>query len=97
MLVVYAKTEPDKKEYGISTFIIERVSNLGFSCLCFYSSFGLTFCSFILPFQGMQGFSTGPKLDKLGMRGSSTGELIFDNCKVPGKQTSFISHSILKR
>ena len=30
------------------------------------------------------GFSTGPKLDKLGMRGSNTAELIFDNCKVPG-------------
>ena len=29
------------------------------------------------------GFRTGPKLDKLGMRGSSTGELVFDNCRVP--------------
>jgi len=29
------------------------------------------------------GFNTGPKLDKLGMRGSNTCELIFDNCKVP--------------
>jgi isovaleryl-CoA dehydrogenase len=34
--------------------------------------------------KGMAGFSTGPKLDKLGMRGSSTGELIFEDCKVPG-------------
>jgi isovaleryl-CoA dehydrogenase len=33
--------------------------------------------------RGMQGFSTGQKLDKLGMRGSDTGELIFDNCVVP--------------
>lgn len=31
------------------------------------------------------GFSSGPKLDKLGMRGSNTCELIFDNCKVPAK------------
>ena len=30
-----------------------------------------------------QGFSTGQKLDKLGMRGSNTGELIFENCWVP--------------
>jgi isovaleryl-CoA dehydrogenase len=30
-----------------------------------------------------EGFSTGPPLDKLGMRGSSTSELIFDNCAVP--------------
>lgn len=29
------------------------------------------------------GFSTAQKLDKLGMRGSSTAELIFENCKVP--------------
>ena len=30
-----------------------------------------------------EGFSTSPKLDKLGMRGSDTCELIFENCKVP--------------
>jgi isovaleryl-CoA dehydrogenase len=29
------------------------------------------------------GFSTAQKLDKLGMRGSDTSELIFDNCEVP--------------
>ncbi|MEL6196396.1 MAG: acyl-CoA dehydrogenase family protein, partial [Pseudomonadota bacterium] len=31
----------------------------------------------------MAGFSTGPKLDKLGMRGSNTCELIFENVEVP--------------
>lgn len=31
----------------------------------------------------MSGFSTAQKLDKLGMRGSSTCELVFDNCFVP--------------
>ncbi|ABE37594.1 isovaleryl-CoA dehydrogenase [Rhodopseudomonas pseudopalustris] len=30
-----------------------------------------------------KGFSTSPKLDKLGMRGSNTCELVFDNCEVP--------------
>jgi isovaleryl-CoA dehydrogenase len=30
-----------------------------------------------------EGFSTGPKLDKLGMRGSNTCELVFENCEVP--------------
>jgi isovaleryl-CoA dehydrogenase len=30
-----------------------------------------------------EGFSTGPKLDKLGMRGSNTCELIFSDCEVP--------------
>ncbi len=33
--------------------------------------------------RGFEGFTSGPKLDKLGMRGSGTSELIFDNCKVP--------------
>lgn len=33
----------------------------------------------------MPGFSTGIKLDKLGMRGSNTSELIFEDCKVPGE------------
>ena len=33
--------------------------------------------------KGMKGFSVGPKLDKLGMRGSNTGELIFEDCEVP--------------
>ncbi|MBL8569844.1 MAG: isovaleryl-CoA dehydrogenase [Phreatobacter sp.] len=30
-----------------------------------------------------KGFSCAQKLDKLGMRGSHTGELVFDNCEVP--------------
>ncbi len=29
------------------------------------------------------GFSRSPKLDKLGMRGSNTCELVFDNCEIP--------------
>ncbi|MCL6262662.1 isovaleryl-CoA dehydrogenase [Craterilacuibacter sp. RT1T] len=33
--------------------------------------------------KGMAGFSHGPKLDKLGMRGSNTYPLYFDNCEVP--------------
>ena len=33
--------------------------------------------------RGMKGFSTGPHFDKVGMRGSNTGELIFENCEVP--------------
>ncbi|MGY3886662.1 isovaleryl-CoA dehydrogenase [Aeromonas aquatica] len=32
---------------------------------------------------GTPGFTTAQKLDKLGMRGSSTCELVFDDCKVP--------------
>ena len=33
--------------------------------------------------RGMPGFSTAPKLDKLGMRGSDTCELVFEDCEVP--------------
>src|SRR5579863_3568117 len=33
--------------------------------------------------KGMAGFSTAPKLDKLGMRGSNTCELIFEDCELP--------------
>ena len=33
--------------------------------------------------KGMPGFSTAQKLDKLGMRGSDTCELLFDDCVVP--------------
>ena len=31
----------------------------------------------------MEGFSTAQKLDKLGMRGSDTCELVFEDCVVP--------------
>ena len=33
--------------------------------------------------KGKQGFSTAQKLDKLGMRGSNTCELVFENCEIP--------------
>src|SRR5262252_5167062 len=35
--------------------------------------------------KGFRGFSTAQKLDKLGMRGSDTGELIFEDCEVPAE------------
>ncbi|MGA3952847.1 isovaleryl-CoA dehydrogenase [Ralstonia nicotianae] len=35
--------------------------------------------------KGMKGFSVAQKLDKLGMRGSHTGELVFDNVEVPAE------------
>ncbi len=56
VLVVYAKTSPEKNHKGITAFLVEK---------------------------NMEGFSTSPKLDKLGMRGSPTCELVFDNCAVP--------------
>ena len=55
-LVVYAKTDPDAHQRGITAFLIEK---------------------------GFKGFSVAQKLDKLGMRGSHTGELVFQDCEVP--------------
>ena len=55
-LVVYAKTDMEAEQRGITAFLIER---------------------------DMAGFSAGQKLDKLGMRGSNTAELVFDNVEVP--------------
>ncbi|MBI4694724.1 MAG: acyl-CoA dehydrogenase family protein [Gammaproteobacteria bacterium] len=56
VLLVYAKTTPEKGAHGISAFIVEK---------------------------GFPGFSVAQKLVKMGFRGSQTGELVFDNCKVP--------------
>lgn len=56
VLVVYAKTSPERKQHGITAFLVEKT---------------------------FPGFSTSPKLDKLGMRGSPTCELVFQDCRVP--------------
>ncbi|MGS1095990.1 isovaleryl-CoA dehydrogenase [Aquamicrobium terrae] len=55
-LVVYTKTDPERKSRGITAFLIQK---------------------------DFKGFSVAQKLDKLGMRGSNTGELVFDNVEVP--------------
>jgi isovaleryl-CoA dehydrogenase len=36
--------------------------------------------------RGMKGFSVSQKLDKMGMRGSDTAELVFQDCEVPAGQ-----------
>jgi len=58
VLVVYAKTEPEKNQHGVTAFLVEK---------------------------DFAGFSTSPKIDKLGMRGSATCELVFTDCVVPAK------------
>jgi len=55
-LVVYAKTDPQARQRGMTAFLVEK---------------------------GFKGFSVAQKLDKLGMRGSHTGELVFQDCMVP--------------
>lgn len=47
-----------------------------------YAKFDNRITTFVVE-RGFPGFTTGPKIDKLGMRASSMSELIFDNCRVP--------------
>ena len=56
LLLVYAKTSPERGQHGISAFVVEK---------------------------GMPGFSVAQSLKKMGWRGSPTGELLFDDCRVP--------------
>ena len=58
VVLIYAKTEPEKGPHGISAFIVEK---------------------------DFPGFSVGPPIKKAGMKGSPTGELFFDNCRVPAR------------
>jgi isovaleryl-CoA dehydrogenase len=58
VILVYAKTSPEKGPHGISAFIVER---------------------------NFPGFRVAQKLIKMGLRGSPTGELVFDNCRVPAE------------
>jgi isovaleryl-CoA dehydrogenase len=58
VILVYAKTAPDKGAKGISAFLVEK---------------------------SMPGFSVAQKLVKMGCRGSPTGELLFDDCRVPAR------------
>ena len=58
VMVVYAKTDPDKGPSGITAFLVEK---------------------------GWKGFTYGSKLDKLGMRGSNTWPVFFEDCEVPAE------------
>jgi isovaleryl-CoA dehydrogenase len=56
LLLVYAKTAPEKGAKGISAFVVEKDT---------------------------PGFRVAQKLDKMGFRGSQTGELVFEDARVP--------------
>ena len=58
IVLVYAKTSPEKGAKGITAFIVETTA---------------------------PGFKVAQKLNKMGFRGSPTGELVFDECSVPAK------------
>jgi isovaleryl-CoA dehydrogenase len=56
VVLVYAKTAPERGAKGISAFVVETDA---------------------------PGFAVAQKLVKMGFRGSPTGELVFDECRVP--------------
>jgi isovaleryl-CoA dehydrogenase len=56
VLLVYARTAPERGPRGISAFVVEK---------------------------SFPGFSVAQKLTKMGFRGSPTGELLFQDCRVP--------------
>ena len=58
VLLIYAKTHPERGQHGISAFVVEK---------------------------GMPGFSVAQSLKKMGWRGSPTGELVFEDCRVPAE------------
>jgi isovaleryl-CoA dehydrogenase len=51
--------------------------------LVVYAKTGARAITALLIEKGMAGFSVSKKLDKMGMRGSDTAELVFDDCRVP--------------
>ena len=58
VMIIYAKTDPDAGNKGISAFLVES---------------------------GSPGLSTPQKLDKLGMRGSDTSEVLLEECRIPAR------------
>ena len=58
VLLVYAKTAPERGAKGISAFVVEKDS---------------------------PGFRVAQKLVKMGFRGCPTGELVFEDCRVPAE------------
>jgi isovaleryl-CoA dehydrogenase len=58
VILVYAKSAPERGAKGISAFLVER---------------------------DFPGFHVAQKLEKMGCRGSPTGELVFDDCRVPAR------------
>ncbi len=56
VILVYAKTSPERGPQGISAFAVEK---------------------------NFPGFTVAQKLIKMGLRGSPTGELVFNDCRVP--------------
>jgi len=80
-LVVYAKTEPD--DQGPHASLPPEGAGLPLGGRA--AGGGARSVTAFLIEKGMPGFSIAQKLDKLGMRGSHTGELVFNNVEVPAE------------
>ncbi len=79
-LVVYAKTEP---EDGPHASLPPEGAVLPWGGPA--AKRGANHITAFLVEKSMKGFSVAQKLDKLGMRGSHTGELVFQDCEVPAE------------
>jgi isovaleryl-CoA dehydrogenase len=74
----------DGDEYvvnGTKTYITNGVEGHVF---CFYAKIDGRISAFVVD-RDCPGFSTSQKIDKLGMRGSSMSELIFEDCRIPAR------------
>jgi len=80
-LVVYAKSEPD--DQGPHASLPPEGAGLPLGGRA--AGGGARSVTAFLIEKGMPGFSIAQKLDKLGMRGSHTGELVFNNVEVPAE------------
>jgi len=79
------KTELKDNHYilnGSKTFITNGPCGDVFYCYAKTGSTKKDITTFIIE-KDFSGFSTGKKFSKMGMRASPTGELVFENCKVP--------------
>jgi isovaleryl-CoA dehydrogenase len=81
-LVVYAKTEPELESSPHASLPPEGADRPSGGRAAGGGARAIT--AFIVE-EGMKGFSVAQKLDKLGMRGSPTGELVFHNVEVPAE------------
>ncbi len=70
VVVITAKTEPDKGTSGISSFIVEK---------------------------GSPGFQPGRDEKKMGLKGSVTSELYFEDCRIPAKNLLGKEHEGFKQ
>jgi len=69
---------------GTKTFITNStIADFFIVCAVLDKTKGIKGIALFIVEKGFPGFSVGRKLDKLGFHGSATGEIIFDDCRIP--------------